>query len=266
MNIIQLKNLWRYLSPRRKKQFYLVLVLMFLVSITEVISVGAIIPFLAILTAPEVVYQHEFMQPINNILNITSSEQLLLPLTIAFILTVILVGIFRLLLLFVVTRLSFATGADLSNDIYRLTLYQDYSVHVSRNSSELINAIIVKTNTVIGGIIWPTLTLISSLIIILAILGTLFLIELEIALIVSLGFGLLYFGVIRYTKKQLRENSQIIAEQSTQMVKSLQEWGGYVTFLLMVVKNFIVIFIVMQTPLLEERQVIINLLAVVLDI
>jgi len=226
MNIIQLKNLWRYLSPRRKKQFYLVLVLMFLVSITEVISVGAIIPFLAILTAPEVVYQHEFMQPINNILNITSSEQLLLPLTIAFILTVILVGIFRLLLLFVVTRLSFATGADLSNDIYRLTLYQDYSVHVSRNSSELINAIIVKTNTVIGGIIWPTLTLISSLIIILAILGTLFLIELEIALIVSLGFGLLYFGVIRYTKKQLRENSQIIAEQSTQMVKSLQEGLG----------------------------------------
>lgn len=226
MNILQLKNLWRHLTPRRQKQFYLLLVLMVLVSITEVISVGAIIPFLGILTAPEKIYQQELMQPINNMLNVTSSEQLLLPLTIAFILTVLLVGMLRLILLYVVTRLSFATGADLSIDIYRRTLYQEYAVHVSRNSSELINAIIVKTNTVIGGVIRPTLILISSIIIVVAILGALFAIDWAIALTVSLGFGSLYVGIIRHTKKRLGENSQIIASQSTQMIKCLQEGLG----------------------------------------
>ena len=31
-------------------------------------------------------------------------------------------------------------------------LYQDYSVHVSRNSSEVINGIVIKTSTVISGV------------------------------------------------------------------------------------------------------------------
>jgi len=199
---------------------------MVLASITEIISVGAVIPFLGILTAPEQVYQHSLMQPINNILNITSSDQLLLPLTIAFILAALLAGTIRLTLLYVMTRLSYATGADLSINIYRRTLYQEYSVHVARNSSEVINGIITKTGTVIGGVISPTLNLISSTIIITAILGTLFAIDIVVALTASIGFGTLYFGVIRYTKKQLHENSQTIADQSTQMIKSLQEGLG----------------------------------------
>jgi len=221
-----LKQLWNHLSNRRKKQFLMLLMLMILASITEIISIGAVLPFLGILTAPDQIHQHQLMQPINSVLNINSSDQLLLPLTIAFIVAALLAGVIRLTLLYVMTRLSFATGADLSINIYRKTLYQEYAVHVSRNSSEVINGIITKTNAVIGGIISPTLNLISSTIIITAILGTLFVIDVKIALIASSGFGVLYLGVIRYTKKQLRENSQIIADQSTQMVKSLQEGLG----------------------------------------
>ena len=218
--------LWGHLSKRRRKQFWLLLVLMILASITEIISVGAVLPFLGILTAPDQVYQHQLMQPINNILKITSPEQLLLPLTIVFILAAFLAGAIRLTLLYVMTRFSFATGADLSINIYRRTLYQEYSVHISRNSSELINGIITKTNTVIGKVISPALNLISSTIIIIAILGALFAIDIIVALAASIGLGTLYYGVIRYTKKQLRKNSQTIADQSTQMIKSLQEGLG----------------------------------------
>ena len=54
----------------------------------------------------------------------------------------------------------------------------------------------------------------------------LFAINVVVALSASIGFGLLYWGVIRYTKTQLQENSQVIANQSTQMIKSLQEGLG----------------------------------------
>jgi len=224
--MLKLKKLWSYLSKHRRKQFWLVLMLMLLASMTEIISIGAVLPFLGILTEPDQVYQHQLMHPLNNVLGITSSDQLLLPLTVFFILTVIIAGIIRLTLLYVMTRLTYATGADLSINIYRRTLYQEYTIHVSRNSSEVINGIISKTNTVISGVVRPTLDLISSMIMIIAILATLFAIDIIVALVASLGFGILYFGVIRYTKKQLQENSQTIANQSTQMVKSLQEGMG----------------------------------------
>jgi len=228
-----LKKLWQYLSQRRKKQFGLLLALMILASFTEMISVGAVLPFLGVLTAPEEVFHHPFMQATINgleqmfgIATITEPDQLILPLTIAFIAAALLAGAIRLTLLYVMTRYSYATGADLSINIYRRTLYQPYSMHVARNSSEVINGIITKTNTVINSVLNPLLTLISSTILLIGIITVLFTINVKVALTASIGFSLLYLGVIRFTRTQLKENSQIIAEQSTKMVKSLQEGLG----------------------------------------
>jgi ATP-binding cassette, subfamily B, bacterial PglK len=221
-----LKRLWRHLSKRRTKQLMLLLLLMIIASILEVVSLGAVLPFLGVLTTPEQVFQYVYAQPLINILMLSEPSQLILPITILFIITVLLAGIVRLLLLYVLTRLSFSIGADLSINIYRRTLYQPYATHVAGNSSEVINSIITKTDTVIGGIITPILTLISSTLILVGIIAALFVINISVALSASIGFGLLYWLVIRYTKSHLKDNSQIIAKQSTQKVKTLQEGLG----------------------------------------
>jgi ATP-binding cassette, subfamily B, bacterial PglK len=222
----QLTDLWRHLSKRRRKQFFLVLMLMVFTSLTEIISLGAVLPFLGVLTAPEHLFQQPLMQPIIELLNVTTPNQLILPLTMAFIVAVIFAGLIRLLLLYVMMRLSYATGSDLSINIYRRTLYQDYTTHIARNSSELINSIITKTNIVIGGVITPILNFISSIIIAVAIVVLLSIINITVAFSAAIGLGVFYLIIIRYTKKQLLENSSIISGQSTQMVKSLQEGLG----------------------------------------
>jgi ATP-binding cassette subfamily B protein len=220
------KKLWDHMSNRRQKQFWLLLILMIIASLSEVVSVGAVLPFLGVLTAPEQVYQHTLMQPLIQFLELTEPNQLILPVTIIFIVAALAAGIIRLVLLYVTTRLSFAAGADFSIDIYCRTLYQDYSIHTSRNSSELINGIVSKTGTVISGVINPTLNLISSTIILIGIMSALLVINPIVALTAFVGFGLLYWGVIYYTRQQLEENSKCIADQSTVMIKSLQEGLG----------------------------------------
>lgn len=222
----QLLTLWGHLSPRRKKQFFLMIILMFIASFSEVVSIGTILPFIGILTAPEQIYQHHIIKPVVQYFEFTSPNQLVLPLTIAFILSALFAGAIRLILLYATTRLSFAAGADLSIEIYRRTLYQDYSVHVGRNSSEVINGIISKTGAVIGGVINPILILSSSIFLMTGIMIALFAINILVALTASVGFGMLYWVVIIFTRKQLKENSKCIAEQSTQMIKSLQEGLG----------------------------------------
>jgi ATP-binding cassette, subfamily B, bacterial PglK len=218
--------LWHHLTKRRQKQFSLLLILMVIASLAEIISIGAVLPFLGVLTAPEQVYQHSLMQPVIQTLALTEPEQLILPLTILFITAALLAGVIRLTLLYAMTKLSFATGADLSINIYRRTLYQEYEVHVSRNSSEVINSIITKIDIVINGILTPVLFLISSTIMLIGIMGALFAINTTIALSAFIGFGSLYWLVIHYTKTHLKDNSKTVADQSTQMIKSLQEGLG----------------------------------------
>jgi len=199
---------------------------MILSSLAEVVSIGAVIPFIGALSSPEEIFNRPFLQPLIQTFNISTPNQVILPLTLVFILAALLAGALRLTLLYVMTRLSYATGADFSIDIYRRTLYQDYSVHVSRNSSEVINGIITKTNTVISAVINPILNLVSSGFLLIGIVVALFAIDVFVALTASVGFGILYLVVYRYTRKRLKENSQCIADQSTQVIKSLQEGLG----------------------------------------
>jgi ATP-binding cassette, subfamily B, bacterial PglK len=221
-----LKTLWRYLSASRRKQFWLLLILMIVASFAEVVSVGSVLPFLGVLVAPDQVYQHPFAQPLIQMLELTEPSQLVLPLTVLFIVAALVAATIRLILLYVLTRLSFAIGADLSIDIYRRTLHQEYSVHVMRNSSEVVNGIITKTGVVIGGVISPVLNLISSIVLIVGVMAALFTINIVVALTAFLGFGSIYWLVIYYTKAHLKNNSQCISIQSTAMVKALQEGLG----------------------------------------
>ena len=199
---------------------------MLLASFAEILSIGAVLPFLGVLTAPERVFDHAAAQPIIQTLGLKTPAQLLLPLTIAFGAAAIIAGAMRLLLLWASTRLSFATGADLSISIYRRTLYQPYAVHCARNSSEVINGISGKANGVIYSIIVPALTLISSSVMLIAILIALLAVEPVIALAAFGGFGLIYTFIIRLTRKQLLADSQRIARESSHVIKSLQEGLG----------------------------------------
>lgn len=224
--LASLRALWRVLAPRRRRQFALLLVLMVLAAFAEVVSIAAVLPFLSIMIAPERVFQLEAARPFIGWLGLEQPSELLLPITVAFGAAVLLAGAIRLCLLWVSTRLSFAAGADISIDIYRRTLYQPYSVHAGRNSSEVITGISTKSNTVIFYIIDPALKLISASLMLVAILLLLLSIHTTVALAALLGFGLIYLLVIGLTRKPLERNSAVIATESNQLIKSLQEGLG----------------------------------------
>lgn len=198
---------------------------MMLVSLAEILSIGAVLPFLGVLTSPERVFELPSAQIVIKALNLVEPKQLLLPLTIAFGAAAIIAGAMRLLLLWVSTRLSYAVGADLSISIYRRTLYQPYAVHCERNSSEVINAIAAKTNVVIN-IITMALTLISSAVLLIAILIALLSINPLIAMMAFGGFGLIYILIVGLTRNKMTVNSERIARESTNVIKSLQEGLG----------------------------------------
>jgi ABC-type multidrug transport system fused ATPase/permease subunit len=218
-------RLWRHIAFRRRKQFGFLLFLMLLASFAEIISIGAVLPFLGVLTAPSRIFQNPAAQPFIQIMGLTNPGQLLLPLAIAFGLAALMAGAMRLLLLWASSRLSQATGADLSINIYRRTLFQPYAVHVARNSSEIINGISNKTSGVTT-IILALLNLIGSSVMLVTILIILMSVEPIITLIAFGGFSLIYIFIVRVTRKTLLTNSQCIARESTQVIKCLQEGLG----------------------------------------
>ena len=122
-------------------------------------------------------------------------------------------------------KLSAAIGSDLSADVYKRTLYQPYTVHVNRNSSEVIT----KITTQVGGAVAALnalLQLFTSTIVSVSLVYGLMLIDLKVAVITALIFGTLYLALSTITKKRLIINSRKIANAESQNLKSLHEGLG----------------------------------------
>lgn len=221
-----IKKLWRHLTKKRRIQLVLLLILMLLASIMEVVSIGAVVPFLGALTSPETIFKYELIQPIIERLEITEANQLVLPLTVVFVIATLTAAAVRLTLLYSLTKFSFAVGADISIDVYRRTLYQDYSIHISRNSSEIINGIINKTNIVITDVLGPIMNFISSIFIMAGVITMVFIVNPIVALISFSAVSFFYLIITLFARKYWQRNSGLIASKSTQMIKSLQEGLG----------------------------------------
>ena len=221
-----LYRLWKHINPQRRLQLAALFFLMVLATFAEIISIGAVIPFLGVLTSPEKVYLHPFAKPFVQFLIIEEPRQLLLPLTILFSIAAIFSGVMRLVLLYAQTRLSHAIGADFSINIYRRTLYQPYAIHVNRNSSEVIAGISGKANNIVGSQLLPVLTICSSILMLVTILIALIAIDPIVAVGSIVGFGSIYAIVILIAKNRLAHDSERINRESNQVIKALQEGLG----------------------------------------
>jgi len=192
--------------------------------VMEVISLGAIFPFLGVLTAPDKIFEYPIVVELANMVGINSSEQLVLPFTVAFAVSAIVAAIVRLSLLWLNINFSHACSADLSTDVYHRTLYQPYQVHVGRNSSELISGIkkVESSQTMLQSV----LVLGNAFIMILFIMLTLLLIDTKVAIVAFTSFGLIYGGIILLARAILARNGRDIAQETTNVIRSLQEGLG----------------------------------------
>jgi ABC-type multidrug transport system fused ATPase/permease subunit len=219
-------RLWYHLSRLRRRQFGLLMGLMLVSAFAEVVSLSAVLPFLTILVAPDRVFNYPIVADIAQAWGITSPDQLTLPLTVAFAAVALLAGAIRIFLLWASSRLAVDSGADLSIEVYKRSLYQPYPVHVSRNSSEVISGIINKVDRAVFGVLLPLLTLVSSTMLLVAILFALIVIDPMAASVATVGFGSTYAIITWMSSGQLHRNSQRIAYEQTQVVKALQEGLG----------------------------------------
>jgi ATP-binding cassette, subfamily B, bacterial PglK len=221
-----IKDLWCHLSKHRQNQFILLFGLMLLSAFADVISLGAVVPFLAILVTPDVVFNYPFVASLALSWGFTSSDQLVLPLVITFAVLAVVAGIIRVLLMWINTRLAFSSGTDLSMKIYYRTLYQPYSVHLTRNSSELLSGITHKIDDVIFGVLLPLLIFISSAVLLVTIAFTLFAINPVVASIITIVFSAAYGLMTWYFRKLLDQNGKLISSELIQVIKVLQEGLG----------------------------------------
>jgi ABC-type multidrug transport system fused ATPase/permease subunit len=220
-----LRRIWCHLSRRRRLQLAVLLLVMLASGLAELVSLGAVLPFLAVLSNPQQLWQQPLIQALALRVGYSQAQQLVLPATAAFALAAVLAALIRVLNLWLNGRLAAAVGSDLSFEAYRRTLYQPYQVHVQRNSSTLISAITAHIGNTVQALN-AVLQIVSAVVVAAGLLIGLLLIDWLVAVSTAGLFGIAYSLVAATSRRRLQQNGARIAAASNQQVKALQEGLG----------------------------------------
>ena len=223
--IKNLFKLWSHFDSFRKRQFSIIVILIIATSFAEILSIGSILPFVSILLNPSILWSSEVSKNFINKFGINSNSELLILITVLFILAALLAGFTRLALLWLSNKLSYSAGADLSMKIYKNALYQSYEFHIAKNTSEIIDGIINKSSLAIF-VINSVTNFISSMVILFALLVTLIYINPIVSIGAFSGFGGIYFIISIISRNKLEKNSNVISAQSKNIIRYLQEGLG----------------------------------------
>jgi len=212
----QLASLWQHLSRRRRLQTLALLIGMVVGAIAEMATLGAVIPFLSLLSSASTA---------TCTLPAALCSLSLVQASLLFVCVAIGAAAVRLALLWASTRFTFGLGAELGGIIYQRTLQQPYRYHVARNTSETI-AGINKINLVVQNVIHPLAQGVAAALLAIGIFAALLWIDARSAVTAMAIFGVLYAGASYLSRQLLRRNSLIIAESEGQRIQAVQEGLG----------------------------------------
>ena len=222
---ILLHRLWAHISVHRQWQFLMLLVLTIFCSFAEVVSLSAVLPFIAVITKPDKFFNFPLIADIAHKLGIERGADLVIPLTILFVMASVLSGVIRIFLVWASISLAKFTGADISLDVFRRTLHQPYCTHIARSSSEILSGLTQKVGTAVGAISAVVL-IITSGILFLSIMTTLFVIDPIVATISVVVFGSAYIFLALLTRSRVQINGQRCAKEQSHLIKIIQEGLG----------------------------------------
>lgn len=220
---VLIKKLWSNINLTRKSQFLVLILMMIGTSALEVISVGSAIPFISVIVDPSKIYENELAKQFFGFINVENQKELVITLAIIFGVAALVASATKILTLWFQTKLSYAIGADISKDIYRSALYEDYEAFLEKNSSEVIAGIISKTNNLVFSVIIPGLNIVSSALIVAGLIVVLSWVDFRTTATVGLIFVTIYLLIGFTVKGKLISNGILVSKNQSLVVRKLQD-------------------------------------------
>ena len=236
-----IRSLWDNFTRKRKVQLTLITLATFVTAVLDLISIGAIMPFISVIMDSEQTFNNPRFNSFFLYMGFSSGDEIILPLTYFFISVNILTAIIKIIIFWFQNKLSVLCGNDLSRVAYSKTIYQPYSVHIHRNSGDVISSIVNNVNITVFGVLYMVLLFVSSTIFSFAILAGILMISPVIAFIAFATLCIFYIPISLFLKSKLQANSKIVDLGQKKIIRFIQEaLGGIRNLILDKSHNFFI--------------------------
>lgn len=218
-----LKQLWQILSPLDKRKVIYVLVLVMGMAFIESAGVISIMPFLAVLSNPDVVETNHFLKEIYDLTGTENKQNFIIYLGFLSLTIVVFSTIFKVITQYAVNRFASLQRHYFATRLLKIYLQQNYEFFIQRNSTTLIKNILSEVDQLIWTMILPALTLMSYGVVLLAMIGILLLYDPLMAVATAFVLGLFYSVIYLAVRKKLTQIGREFTQANKQRYQACHE-------------------------------------------
>ena len=211
------KKLLLILSPNELKRAGLLLIMILIMALLDMIGVASILPFITVLTNPDIIQTNSILNTIFNntkAFGVETNEEFLFFLGILVFVVLVVSISFKALTTYAQLRFVQMRGYSIGKRLVEGYLRQPYSWFLGRNSAELGKNILSEADTVVGGFLKPLLDLIAKSLVTFSIIFLLIIVDPKLAVIIGFILGgayvLIFYFIRTYLnqigKKRLKHN------------------------------------------------------------
>ncbi len=215
------EKFWKISSKKRKISYFISLILMFMSAFAEVITLGAVLPFIGVLINPDVFLNYILVKKSLNLFSI-AEDHIELFFGIIFIVSVFLSTFLKVINTWYAVMIANYAAAEIGKEAYKNLLTQQYSFYKESNSSFYISSLTKKLDAV-AVCIQSLLIFISSILILITVFSA-FIFSLPKIALPSIFISIIcYFATMALVRKKLKKNSSLIANNQNHVIKLFNE-------------------------------------------
>ncbi|WP_428024982.1 ABC transporter ATP-binding protein [Arcobacter sp.] len=221
------KQIWLLFNPHEKKRVFQLLFLMIIMAFVEIIGIGSIMPFLAVLGNPETIETNKYLNSIYNFFNFQDKNSFLVVLGCFAFLMLLISAIVRSVTSYAKFRFSNLRRHSLGQKLLKNYLHRPYSFFLSKNSSEITKVILSETDLAISQSILPSLNVLTYSILSVGLIGFLVMVDPVLAMILALVVGGFYIMMYIFVRKYITKIGQKRDKANSKRFKITSEtiWG-----------------------------------------
>lgn len=220
-------KLFRLLSRRQRREFFLLQIVMLLASTTELFSTLSIMPFIALAGDPGIITSNAYFSMVHRFLGSPDHAEFLLWVGLGFLTLVTISNLLLFSAQFLINRYSFRLGGEISSALFEYYLSRDILFHGLNNSATLIQRVMRDSNVLSTGMIAPALRLNSRLFSIVLLATLIILVDPLAAVTTIFVLGAAYWFIFHVIRGAIYNNGRIISQYGQKRNRLLNEsFGG----------------------------------------
>ena len=195
-----LKRLLYLLSSKDRKRASLLLIMVLIMALLDMLGVVSIMPFMAVLTNPEIVETNAILKTAfktASIFGVETNRQFLFFLGVVVMVMLVVSLTFKALTMYLQVRFTSMCQYRIAKRLVEGYLYQPYSWILNRHSADLGKTILSEVGVVVGKGLKPMMNLITQGAVALTLMVMLTIINTKLALIIGFTFGAAYLIIYK---------------------------------------------------------------------